>query len=453
MSGVPNVVECMLHPTVLRVIAVILATWPSLAFASGGDVNEDTLRPVLILLGVVMLAYVVAHVASDWLQKRFGFVTGVEYMVVGAILGPGVGLLSADMTSKFVPAIVLGTGSLGLLTGLQLNLRSMLAYRINAFMPALLVSLSTLLFVALLPMGALVYVRGNSAFAEFLPHILAVAGVGLVADQSMIRSLVAYLHARGDGIHYLLRVARVCSAFAVLVFGILFCLNKPVLDYIHLDVNIWGAGALWFGAHLVMGGALGLIFAAFLLRDYEDDKLLAVTMGMIVFTSGLAYYLQLSPVFVNFVLGLVLSNINRQSERVEQMLLSVERPLYIVLFFFAGAYLSFDIPWWAFGGFIVLLGLRLVGRTVGGLLMGRMTPSNRDYPSMGAALLAPGGLSVAMALDYYEVHDASSWGTPVYVTIVLAIISSEVLSYRATRRWLIDATDVATEYSNKPGEA
>ncbi len=438
----------MVHRIALLAAAFCVCGWPALAFASEGSA-QDSLRPVLILLGVVTVAYLVAHVASEWLQKRFGFVTGVEYMVIGAILGPGVGVLSQDMTGKFVPAIVLGTGCLGLLTGLQLNLRRLLAFRRGAFMPAALISLSTLLFVGVLPLGVLFYALDVVDWTKLLPHLLAIAAVGLVADQSMIRSLVAYLHARGDGVHYLLRVARVSSSIAVVIFGVLFCLNKPVLTFIPIDLGTWAAGGFWFGSHLALGAVLGLIFAAFLLRDYEDDKLLAVLMGMVMFTSGLAYYLQLSPVFVNFVLGLVLSNINRQSERVEQMLLSVERPLYIVLFFFAGAYLQFDIPWWAFGGFVVFLILRIMGRSLGGIVTSRAAPATRDYPPMGAALLAPGGLSVAMALDYFEVYNATQWGPSVYATLVLTIISSEIIAYRATRRWLIDATDVATEYTSK----
>lgn len=430
----------------LRWLAV-LTLLPSVAFASGG-VSQDTLRPVLILLGVVTVAYLVAHVASEWLQKRFGFVTGVEYMVVGAIVGPGLGILSQDMTGKFVPAVVLGTGSLGLLTGLQFNIQRLSAHRKAAFVPAMTVSLITLIVMGVLPLSILTYLGGAQSWTEYLPHVLALTSVSLVADQATVRSLVAYLHARGDGVNYLLRVARICSSLAVAAFGVLFCLNKPLLAIIPLEVGVWQAGALWFAAHLVLGSVLGLVFAAFLLRDYEDDKLLAVVIGMVIFTSGLAYYLQLSPVFVNFALGLVLSNINRQSERVETMLLGVERPLYIVLFFFAGAYLSFDIPWWAFFAFVLIVGLRVLGRTLGGLLVHRANPQTRDYPSMGGALLAPGGLSVAMALDYLEVYDVTALGPSVYLTLLLAIIASEILAFRATRRWLIDATDVATEYAN-----
>jgi Kef-type K+ transport system membrane component KefB len=434
------------HPIGLLLAALVVA-WPVSGFAAGAS-NLDTLRPVLILLGVVTLAYLATHVVAEWLQKQFGFVTGVEYMVLGAVVGPGMGLLSTDLTTKFLPAVVLGTGSLGLLTGLQVNLKRMLGFRTATLLPAMTISAVTFLAWALVPLAFLV--SGiKFSWVELLPHLLALAAVTMVADQSLIRTLVAFLNARGDGSTYLLRIARIASSLAVVVFGVLFCLNKPMLSFIPLDVGPALAGVVWFAAHLVLGTVLGLIFAAFLLRDYENDKLLAVVMGMVIFTSGLAYYLQLSPVFVNFILGLVLSNINRQSDRVEAMLLSVERPLYIVLFFFAGAYLSADIPWWGYFAFIAVLGLRHGGRVLGGLIVARMRSVPRDYPPMGTALLAPGGLSIAMALDYFEVYHSHDVGRVVYITLVLSILASEVIAYRTTRRWLIDATDVATEYATK----
>jgi Kef-type K+ transport system membrane component KefB len=58
----------------------------------------------------------------------------------------------------------------------------------------------------------------------------------------------------------------------------------------------------------------------------------------------MAYYLQLSPIFVNFVLGVVLMNLGRHSDHVESRLISIRRPLYILLFFFAGAGWALDAP-------------------------------------------------------------------------------------------------------------
>ncbi len=411
----------------------------------------DALQTVLILLGVVTVAYIVTHFVSDFLQKRYGFVTGVEYIVLGAIVGPGFGLLDQDTISHVSPAIVLGTGSLGLLTGLQMNIRRMLRYRPAASGAAGIISLSTILFVAGLPLAVAYYVWGLERVYEYVPHAIALGAVAMIADQGLVRTIVAFLHARGDAQQMLLRVARLCSSMAVLAFGIIFCVSKTE------SIIGWGEGhlqigLLWYATHIVVGGVLGLLFVAFLVREFEEDKILTIILGMVIFCSGLAYYLELSPIVVNFTLGFVLANTSKQAERIEALILSIERPLYIVLFFFAGAMLSFGIPWWGWAVFVPYVALRQFGRGIGGVVAGRATAAGRDYPPMGLSLMAPGGLSVAMALDYLEVYESSEQAAIVYSTIILGVLVSEIFSYRYTRRWLIDATDVAPSYTRNEEE-
>jgi Kef-type K+ transport system membrane component KefB len=239
-------------------------------------------------------------------------------------------------------------------------------------------------------------------------------------------------------------VARACSSLAIIVFGASFCFyHEPARELVGRDLPAIQAFGLWFGIHLVLGAVLGVIFTLFLLRDFEDEKILTVVIGMVIFTSGLAYYLKLSPIFVNFVLGLVLATICKQSEHVEQMLLSVERPLYITLFFFGGATLLFDIEWWAYALFLGYIVLRWLGRNLGGIVANRVSSRARRFPPMGAALWAPGGLSIAMLLNFNDVYGGREFAAEVYVILLMSILVSEVMAYRFARRWLIDATDVA----------
>src|SRR5699024_9019617 len=124
----------------------------------------------------------------------------------------------------------------------------------------------------------------------------------------------------------------------------------------------------WLGIHLLLGIVLGLVFATFLGRDFSDDKLITVFMGMVIFTSGFAYYLHLSPIFVNFVLGVVLINVGRHVDNVQKRLLAIRRPLYIILFFFAGAGWALQAePIWGYALVLAYMGLRFIGRLVGSL--------------------------------------------------------------------------------------
>lgn len=428
-----------------------MGLWPLGAWASGGGgVSSSTFRNILVLLAVIGVSYVITHALLDRLQRRFGVVTGVEYIVLGALVGPVLGFLDAATIAKFTPALVLGTGSLGLLTGLSLNFRRFEGRDFEAMRIALWVTLGTVLLVVVGPMLALYYTFGLKALAVWLPGLMCVGAVALVADTGPMAALRQFLHARGESAFVAKKVARLCSSLAVVGFGVLFCLFNPgslVLPP-QLAQQPWVESLqampmlMWLGIHVLIGGVMGLIFGMFLGRGYEGEKLLTVVVGMVIFTSGLAYYLRLSPIFVNFILGVVLINTNRSGEQIGVMLQSVERPLYITLFFFAGAALVPNVPWWVYGAVVPYLILRSLGRGLGGMIAVKTGVMEPKVPPLGRVLLAPGGLAVAMILDYEQIYGATPQAEAVYAGLLVAIVLSEILSYTRTKSWLIDFTDV-----------
>lgn len=426
-------------------VAALTLFIPSAGFAAEGGLSEESFQAILFLLGLVSLAFVVTHVVTEWVARRFGVVTGVEYVVLGAAVGPIAGLLRPEMLHQVAPAMVLAQGSLGLLAGILLNFRNRAETSARSFGVGLVVTLGTMLAVAAPPLAAIGYFFGKASVYHYMPHVLCAAAVASVASAAPLSSLIAFLDARGEGSDVVVRVARACSSFAVVLFGIIFCLFKPASELlIGLEAGAWQSFAFWFGVHIAIGGTLGLIFTLFLIRDFEDEKILTVVIGMVIFTSGVAYYLKLSPIFVCFVLGLVLANICRQAGHVVRMLLSVERPLYIVLFFFFGASISFDVSWATVAGIaVVYLVLRGIGRSAGGVAATRLSPSTRQLPQVGAALLAPGALSAAMLLNFLQVFQAEAHVPELYAALLLGVVVSEPIAYRFSRRWLIDATDVA----------
>ncbi|MGH7634695.1 MAG: hypothetical protein ACRENC_13255, partial [Gemmatimonadaceae bacterium] len=85
----------------------------------------------LILILAVAVAYLAAHVAFDWLAKRFMLVSGAEYLLLGILLGPHVsGILSAQTMSGFAPLITLALGWIGAIVGMQFYLPALV--RIHA---------------------------------------------------------------------------------------------------------------------------------------------------------------------------------------------------------------------------------------------------------------------------------------------------------------------------------
>ncbi len=432
------------HLTIFILMCVLLIS-PN-AVAGGGDLSNEAFESILFLIGVIGLAYVVAGVLSGWVERKWGLVIGAEYIILGAAIGPGFSILSPEVVAQISPAIVLAEGSLGLFAGLTVWKYRKLA---GAFSIGSVISLFTFLVVTGIPMAVIYYWKGMEFLVSYFPHLLVPGTIAMIADTTPIRSLVDFLRAKGDGAPLIQSVAGVSTSMAIVVFGLIFCLFRPASELVSsLDLAVFESILFWLLIHVLIGIFLGLIFALFLNRDYSEEKLLTVGLGMIIFASGVAYFLKLSPIFVSFILGVVFSRISKQSHAVEKMLVSIERPAYISLYFFLGATLSFSFHWAAlFVPFIYIL-LRYIGRGLGSIGARQAFSEAEPYPLMGPALWGPGALSAAMALNYFNVFKSSEYANEVYFILVLCILFSEPIAYKFVRRWLIDATDVELEKEN-----
>jgi len=283
-----------------------------------------------------------------------------------------------------------------LLIGLQVRITRWSELKNSALRTALVVSLVTAGSVVGIPALLLTLLAPDYVVFNALPLLLCAGAVAMVAADAPIRSLAAFLGASGPATGLATRTARFCSSIAVVFFGLIFCFYH-VGEIVPFDTARW---LQWLVIHLVLGVILGRIFDAFLQQDYSDDKVLTIAIGMVIFASGLAYGLQLSPVFVNFIMGLALSALGRNAERARRMLLRIKHPLYIALFIFAGARLDISVPMLTYALVVPYLVFRIGGRVVGGWLSAAPNRLHPRTPGMGRILLSPGALSIAIALDF-----------------------------------------------------
>ncbi len=444
---------------------LVVYFWSHPAWAAGGGGGGD-LEFLLLLVGIVGLAYLVAHLLLERVARRFGIVTGVEYIVLGAIIFQFIiaplfpaesGATALEKTRQILeqlrPILVLGTGSVGLLLGSYLDFRHRDPPSTSALRTGAIMSLTTLTTVVALPAAAIWYVYSASLVSQITPVLLCVGAIALVAGDAPIRSMVSFLGAEGSAPRIATDASRMCSSFAIVVFGLLFCLDNSG-PFVMQGQYAW---IEWLAIHLVLGGALGLVFSVFIQQDLPDDQLLTVVIGMVVFTSGIAYELELSPIFFNFLTGVVFFNTCQYGGDVRSRLESIKHPLYIVLFLFTGAYLDLSVTLWAYALAVPYLFVRMAGRWLGDLFSNALPGREGMVPHLGRALIAPGGLSAAMALDFLTVYnnrygvDAGPFLSAsqddvaiIYAGLVAAIVISEIVAYLMIRQWLIDTADVSS---------
>lgn len=382
----------------------------------------------LTLILSVALAFLAARLAFDWLARRFMLVSGVEYLLLGILLGPQVsGVLSAEAMAGFAPLITLALGWIGAIVGMQFYLPALMRIHAVTYRLAFLEALGTLCIVG----GTLTYfiswVAGMTPGEAALPGLAlgAIAAVSAPAGIEVVTRRSGT--ARREPLVRQLQVATAVDALVgIITMGLLFGLFHPGDTAAAHGITPTEWMVITIGIGLV-GGSL---FHLFLGTETNADRLFISMGGAIVLVSGAAAYLHLSPVLAAMVVGATLANTSRNREQLSETLARSERPFYYVLLIFAGAsWHPSGAAWWWLP--VILF---LVARVFAKIGMARLAARvNDQIPVVGGdwglALVGQGGLALALGLDY------SRFGGAVLPNIAFsAAIASVVLTDAGSAR-------------------
>lgn len=399
--------------------------------------SDEAFNSVLLLLCAVAAGYVLTHVAVERLSRRYIVAADVQYVLLGIVLGPVLGIIDTDVAADIRPVLSLGAGALGMLAGLEL--RGAVARGRRVVAPAIAIIVATSASVTVLPMLAL-QVLGYDLMAEhaWTGAVIAAGMVALCTTDGSVRAMAVLLGARGSAHDSAAAVANTIKALATIGFGLLFAL---VPNAEALQMRSPQAALEAVGIQIAAGTVLGLLFAASVHRKLDDRVLLTVLIGTIFLAVGIARNTHVSAIFVSFVVGVVFSRASSRAVEVTSKLASIQRPFVIALFFFAGLEWVTG-PAWTFACVIPFLVLRWAGRRVGGMVGRRLDPRRLDYT---AATLPAGGLTVAFILTLLLAYPDVPGMRESYGALLVAVMLTEFTALRAIRRWLIDVDDVPSE--------
>ncbi len=410
---------------------------------------------VLSLIAVTVVAWLGAHVVLVRVQRRWAITTGGEYLLIGVLVGPAfpafiglpeLTLITSEVLSDLAPLMALAIGWLGLLYGTQLNVRGALQnaegrWDLRPFQLAAVESTFSFLLVGAVSWVALTHL-GLPGTADLSPAavLLASAVLGVVASVGSTQVLAVVktrFRAQGRVTDLLDSAHRFEEPVSVAAFGLVFCIFNPSNPALTRDP----VALEWLAISIGIGAALGVLFRVFLGNETESDKVFLALVGIIVFASGVAYYLHLSPLLVNLILGVVLVNVATPeiADSIREVLARTRRPMFLMLLIFAGL-LWTPVPafvWICAGAYVLV---RLIGKRLGGQLAARlMGPGSRT--DLGRGLLGHGDLAIAMALNFRLVPE---WplSDMVFTTILVSVVLSELWATRSLRRLLIDTGDI-----------
>ena len=418
----------------------------SAAASSSHDSGAEPLTTVVTLVLGVGAAYLLAHFVVDGLQKRFLLNTNAEYIGLGILLGPAVAAVPAfhDLT-PIAPIIALATGWVGLLYGMELNLRKLLGTRDNSLRLALMdgagvvipVLFTTQWFLQapiLESLGTDPLSRNDAWLCAWILALTAWAGSS--DAMSIVRRRYPQ---KGPILETLKQTAHLGDLFAIAGFGFLFCaFHQEVIPRTALRAP---TPVEWAAITLGIGTGLGGLFTVFLGKEDAHANTLLPLVGIITFAAGAAFFLDLSALLVNLVLGVVLINTAQQGNNVRKTLEGTVRPISLILLVFAGALWSPPPLWPTVVLSIGLIVLRLLGK-VSFLWLATLGTSMRKDTFRG--LIGQGHVAVAMALSTKLVFHGTGIDI-VYTAILVSVVVHELVAPRLLKGLLVDSGLIRNE--------
>src|SRR5688500_13924149 len=385
------------------------------------------MQTTLAAIAVITVGYIFAYLIFDRLRDRYGYVGGAEYVVIGFLLGPRVtGLLDAGQVQDLTPIVSLALGWLGMLLGTYFRLPTMALIDGDHLRVAFAEAVATFVAALAALLGLFRYLAGVP-WPEAAVLSVTLAAIATLSSPVAVDAVVDRLRIRSRVPPVLQLAARIDALIAVVAFGL-------VLAIFHQGDVAPGVrpptATEWAVINVAVGVASGVLFHLFLgpRGHLEEGRLFVALAGAIVVASGASYYLNLSPIFTNLVLGFILVNSGSAHRDVTRLLLSTERPVYLALLIFAGAAWSPSSPELLFVAPLFVV-IRLAARFLGGWVAGALSaPPPLRMPWLGRALLAQGGIAVALAVNYTQVRPDLNGDLILTATLVSILLFDIVAS-------------------------
>ncbi len=360
---------------------------------------------------------------------KFFFLTGTEFLLVGYLLGDSfLGVLDAATLDRVRPFLIVGLGWIGLLAGIQLEGKALRMFGRMSYLWILLYGCCVLLFVSV-GLCALFRVCFPAD-----PHIgLAVSVLAVTAlctGQTSMALWMQHTSKQKRPLGLMLQfVSSINEVVAIVLFGVLVAFHQPAEGGFGLSLPPLEKLAFSLLLGILMGLLLLMLFRA---RLGEADKVLII-IGLVLFGGGAAYLIEISPLLIHLIAGVVLANFSLKSDETFQLLMRIERPLYLIFLMIAGAYVRI-------GGLLtVLLALGYVAiralsqGAAGAMFLGRIF-LDAEYPrahALGWGLLSQAGIGAALAV-HFHLWIAGPSSSPIlnmtFAVLLLAILVNELIS-------------------------
>ena len=357
-------------------------------------------------------AVVILGLLGGKLARKIKLPKVTGYLLMGVAIGPsGMQLISSDLVRSISIVNDIALGLIMFAMGGVFEIHHIRAVGKKALWLTSAQSVGAVLFTSVA-----LYFCGIGLY----PSILT-ATLGIATAPAATLLVIREFEARGDFTDSLITVVATSNIVCILVFQLVFNLGE-----LGNGVSVWQAilSPLYeLGGSLIIGGAVGYLISKWEPHVDDQAELLMIILAGVMLTTGLAFTLNLQPLFATLIMGAVTTNLSLMHRLVYIELRQVEQPLYIAFFVLAGASLHLDLlPGLGLAGLAYLIA-RLAGKMVGIYLVSKWkkySDNCRNY--LGLGMLVQAGVAIGL-IDLVNRSD------PETGVIVTPIILATVMIY------------------------
>jgi len=310
----------------------------------------------LLVILFIILSYAGVHLIFR--KRTLGILVGMEYLLVGFLFS------LYDTNARLLePLLYAFLGWIGLLTGTQLKI-------------SYLVRLEKYFYSNVIVFAAVKILLISCIISFFIdPYYAFIIGISL--SPVSFRSVAQYI--KKD--RYVLFFTSTIP-FVTLVCFFLFYLLQLTVETINI---------------LFLFIAVYCIISRFVLTLVnEKDSINLILVGLIILISQTGALLDVSPLLINFIVGVYLANFCPLSDEIFTSLYKDEKPLYIMFLLLVGmlAGINTDTA-------VLLYGLLFTAIALGATFVIVRVARFRLLSTPWHLFAAPGGFSIAVAADYW----------------------------------------------------
>ncbi len=355
------------------------------------------MSPMPLLLALLVLAYLGSLYTESERKRSFGSASGVEFVVLGALLGPhALGALNSQAVHAFDPIALMALGWIGLGYGVDWGVNG------ERRVPYWRIFLGcALTLVVALGVGASVFAIGSALhWLEREELELASAATALVSAETA-RHAVRWVSERrivsGPLSTLIGDVAAADDAPVMIGLAAVFASYTGPLKVAGVAVPVWASTLGTLG----IGVILGLVCAYLTYRDRSTVAAWSSLIGCACLAAGFTTSLGLSAMGATFAMGLTLSITSPIAAELRGKILPTEGSLLLPALLLAGARLAMPGSQTE----ILLLAAALAARVLSSYMLGAAVamsrkPWRKSVPWLGFAMTSSGSLTMMVGLAF-----------------------------------------------------